>query len=440
MQAAKVSERGGEVSCSVEETNRIRASLGLAPLRTKAAASAPAPAPASSAGEISLSVAETNALRESLGLKPLRVGAASSEAPAEGSSRNPVAVKPTTGVPSSAASVQARVEEARARREAAKRDAAFSGPSLGQSLLAAGGGSAADWLAGARARSARQAAAGPAGGSKSAQTRRGGGRAGGVGTSAHDEEDDEDEEEGQLLIGHDADTFKEGQEAVLTLRDTTLLDGRGRTLAAAEDVAEEEGAVSARAAAERKERAAKAKRPVYDPFAAGGEEGDVLGHYDDYEGIDPAIDGGVAGGARRGAGLAVRADGSTVDLKDAEAVRRRLELARQGVVEQSASTSAGVSFAGGRAVIDAGRDVMPAAEAAAMAAEEAAAEAARRRRRARRAAKARRRDRASGLDDDDDDGGGGDAAGAGGAAAPGAKRPRTAGAAAAGGSDPGLVA
>ena len=37
-----VKDKGGEISCSIEETNRIRAELGLKPL---AGTSAPAPAP-----------------------------------------------------------------------------------------------------------------------------------------------------------------------------------------------------------------------------------------------------------------------------------------------------------------------------------------------------------------------------------------------------------
>lgn len=52
---------------SVEETNKLRASLGLPPLEVDS----PAPPPSQQGDEISLSVEETNKLRAKLGLPPL---------------------------------------------------------------------------------------------------------------------------------------------------------------------------------------------------------------------------------------------------------------------------------------------------------------------------------------------------------------------------------
>ena len=67
---------------SVEETNKLRASLGLPPLEVDS----PAPKPSQQGDEISLSVEETNKLRAKLGLPPLEETAApaDSQATAEG--------------------------------------------------------------------------------------------------------------------------------------------------------------------------------------------------------------------------------------------------------------------------------------------------------------------------------------------------------------------
>lgn len=75
----------GEITCSVEETNRIRVALGMKPLRTSTSPekhpeklptlTSPPPlraAVSSHNGEITCSVEETNRIRVALGLKPLR--------------------------------------------------------------------------------------------------------------------------------------------------------------------------------------------------------------------------------------------------------------------------------------------------------------------------------------------------------------------------------
>lgn len=72
---AVITESGGEISCSVEETNRIRAELGLAPLEEDHHEMKVQ----KNGDEISMSVEETNALRKKLGLPPLEVDSEESE-------------------------------------------------------------------------------------------------------------------------------------------------------------------------------------------------------------------------------------------------------------------------------------------------------------------------------------------------------------------------
>jgi len=107
MPKAMVTESNGEISCSIEETNRIRKQLGLRPLDVEEA------------------------------VKPT------------GSSSNPVAVAPvplasaesTNAGPTEGLSMRERLKRARE-----KRAAAFKGKSLGQQLAAEKKLSAADWI------------------------------------------------------------------------------------------------------------------------------------------------------------------------------------------------------------------------------------------------------------------------------------------------------
>lgn len=110
---ANVTKKNGEISCSVEETNRIRAALGLRPLRTNVLSeqkhSTPPLRPnvTSKSGEISCSVEETNRIRASLGLKPLRTS------PSEPSVKAP----PKEGA-DTASALRERVSKARSARKA----------------------------------------------------------------------------------------------------------------------------------------------------------------------------------------------------------------------------------------------------------------------------------------------------------------------------------
>ena len=105
----------GEIVCSLEESNRLRASLGLPPLRGVGARAGPPPgAPltiTNAAGEITASVEETNKLRASLGLAPLRVG------PPAASVEVFVDLAGAAAAAREAAAVAARLERSRRERE-----------------------------------------------------------------------------------------------------------------------------------------------------------------------------------------------------------------------------------------------------------------------------------------------------------------------------------
>lgn len=101
----------GELTYSVEDTNRLRISLGLRPLRPTPA-HPPKPAPASTItknGEISCSVEETNRLRVSLGLRPL----CTEQSPR---TAEPASSHSVSAVESNA--LQRRLQQARAARSA----------------------------------------------------------------------------------------------------------------------------------------------------------------------------------------------------------------------------------------------------------------------------------------------------------------------------------
>jgi hypothetical protein len=269
--SAKTTERNGEISCSIEETNRIRAALGLGPLRVgprgppppqpPQPSAAPPPAPAATAaaaasGEISLGVAETNALRASLGLAPLRASAARAETfvdlAAAGRARE------------EAAAAAARLE--RTRRERAELEAA-SRQSLGQQLVGSKV-SAAEWVAQSRRRAQLVETA------KAELSARGGGGAGAPAAAAP---------RAGIKIAHGAEAFESaaelaGEAMVLTLKDAGLLDEGGTGLAEAEDelvhaaLADRERAAEAQAR-KKKGGAAVGARPVAYAYEMEEEEG-----------------------------------------------------------------------------------------------------------------------------------------------------------------------
>jgi U4/U6.U5 tri-snRNP-associated protein 1 len=257
-----------EIVLSVEETNALRAKLGLKPLRINSGGggsggrdgSAGQSQSGISAEELSLSVDDTNALRARLGLAPLRT---SSAAAASGRGASEAVHAPAANLGHDKAARQ-RAEDARAKREAEAgigRLAARAG--LGDDGGddkaddddgddadgddADGGGGAASWAAKMRSGKGRDTGdkkkASSGGGDdgqvaakKRKKKRSKKGSAGGgadvnrISVPGDDEEGGEEGEYGAqdlrgMAVGHAADEFEAGTTTVLTLADTSLLGG-----------------------------------------------------------------------------------------------------------------------------------------------------------------------------------------------------------------------
>lgn len=150
----------------------------------------------------SLSVDETNALRAKLGLKPLRISQAPAEAPAP-----PAA--PAGDAKEQSGGLAARLAAAKAKRSA---------PAAQEDVIGkAASGSASDWVAHMKAKRAARKATG-----KAAPARRSGPMA-----LLGDGEEEEQVEGAGLSVRHAVGDFAEGQDVVLTLADRSVLDEEG---------------------------------------------------------------------------------------------------------------------------------------------------------------------------------------------------------------------
>ena len=256
---ATVSEANGEISCSVEETNRIRAALGLKPLSTGGGADG-------GSGKVEVDARVDRAqLRQQEELRD-------------------------------------RIERARLER---LRSQESSARGLGD-VLKAGALSAADWVALSRQKDAADKAHGKTGSSGVAASRaapRGHGGSGATGVDA------------DLVVSHSADDFAAGEAAVLTLRDRGLLDGDD--LADGTDELVNVDRAERERAAALQERRKRAKLPVYDGLddeefdegAGGGSGSRMLRQYDGEEGDDL-----VPAAIRAGGGLVIKAGGTVEDI------------------------------------------------------------------------------------------------------------------------------
>ena len=274
-------ESSEEIVLSVEETNALRAKLGLKPLRTGGGGSSggggPGPAPGPGSGttgattttsgteELSLSVDDTNALRAKLGLAPLRSsGGGSGGAEPSGRKASEAVHAPAANLGDERAARQ-RVEDARARREAragVARLAARAGLGGGGSGSgAAAEDGAAGWAAKMRAGKGKDdddgdgvaSPPGDDGGDEARKKKKKKSKRSKKGTKRSNAnadtnrisvpgDDDDDEEDGEygardlegMAVGHTADDFEAGTTTVLTLADTSLLGGDDAAAAAAE--------------------------------------------------------------------------------------------------------------------------------------------------------------------------------------------------------------
>lgn len=263
---AAVTESGDEVSCSVEETNRIRASLGLRPLDV---------GPRRASNEVDVRV-DASSARETDELK-------------------------------------SRIERARREREAAQ---SAQGRGLGDVLTAEASMSAAQWVAQAKKAQATQMKKQQAAKlstiddleeeSYSAT----GFRAGRGGSGAVELDG--------LRIGHSADAFAEGQSVILTLKDSALLNEKGTELADTEDELVSSELVAHENAADSNARKAMVTKPVY----SGVDYDESVGH-----GMLSQYDEEANAAARkRAAALVIGAGGTVKPAGDAEAAAERVKV------------------------------------------------------------------------------------------------------------------
>lgn len=178
-----------------------------------------APKEKKKAGEVSASVEESNALRASLGLRPLDTADAKSTT---GSSRDPV------HVPADVASQ--KVETAADKRKAAataktKKDheALISGKGLGDILAEEEGksSSASDWVSKTRDKSGAMKATGAIAADRDAKRKAAAGGAA---------------EAPRIKVRHDAKDLPEGTDVVMTLSDSTILDKDGNINSGADEL------------------------------------------------------------------------------------------------------------------------------------------------------------------------------------------------------------
>ena len=277
---ALVTESGDEVSCSIEETNRIRAALGL---------------------------------------RPLDVGTSSK--PKE------VDVRVDAAKAREAEELKARIERARKEREAA---AAGRGKGLGD-VLVDGSLSAADWIAHSRKTQAAQLKKGEA----VKRTT--------IGDLDDDEAANsvtgfrarrsaagsEGAELSGVRIAHSADAFSEGQSVILTLKDSSLLNEKGTGLADAEDELISSEIADVERANESNVRKSLVSKPIYSGHDY--EEGKaILSQYDEEAN---------AAARKRAAALVIGSDGVIKPSDDAAAAAERVKTRLAAAAAAKAATA-----------------------------------------------------------------------------------------------------
>ncbi|KAF9572069.1 hypothetical protein EC968_010400 [Mortierella alpina] len=232
--------------------------------------------------EISASIAETNALREKLGLKPLKVGPETSGA--QVAEDNLKRQREEEAKKAREEAIKTKIAKSRNKRELNK---VLAGKGLGEASDEDDGDDVYKWTMKSRNKEKERQAAAAAKREKELQEL----------DDASLAEYDERHLSG-LRVGHDMSDFAEGEERILTLKDSTILEN------------EEEGdeLINIQLAEKQKleknlENKKKKNRPVYsayddDEFDSGKKKS-LLSQYDEELGIESGHDGFVLGSAKR---------------------------------------------------------------------------------------------------------------------------------------------
>ncbi|KAF9323830.1 hypothetical protein BGZ91_003325 [Linnemannia elongata] len=232
--------------------------------------------------EISASIEETNRIRLSLGLKPLNVGPESSSA--QIAEDNMKRHREDEAKRAHEDKVKSRIAKSKNKLELNK---TMSGKGLGEASDDDDDGDLYKWTMKSRKKEKERQAAAAAKREKELQEL----------DDAYQAEYDEDQLAG-LRVGHDMSDFAEGEERILTLKDSTILEN------------EEEGdeliniqMTEQQRLAKNLENKKKKNRPVYsayddDEFTSGKKK-NLLSQYDEVLGTEQGNDGFVIGKARK---------------------------------------------------------------------------------------------------------------------------------------------
>eukprot|EP00931_Biecheleriopsis_adriatica_P076105 TRINITY_DN49859_c0_g1_i1.p1 TRINITY_DN49859_c0_g1~~TRINITY_DN49859_c0_g1_i1.p1 ORF type:complete len:624 (+),score=189.18 TRINITY_DN49859_c0_g1_i1:101-1873(+) len=224
-------------------------------------------------GEISQSVDESNALRAKLGIQPLKEGASGSK---KGSSSEPVHA-PADLAGKSAPTEKDNKKKAAAAKARKDHEALTSGEGLGDILAREEGKSSnADWIA---------------------KTRGSDGSMKGAGANLKKEESKKRKEASEggsvpkgMKVRHDADSIKEGESVIMTLSDQRLIDKDGNLVEGQDELSNVNMLDSERD----KQNDAIRSQVAYDPTKQGA---DILDKYDEIKtGPTGFMIGGVATG------------------------------------------------------------------------------------------------------------------------------------------------
>ncbi|KAF9349076.1 hypothetical protein BGX34_002063, partial [Mortierella sp. NVP85] len=232
--------------------------------------------------EISASIEETNALRAKLGLKPLKVGPEKTSAQTAEDNLKREREKEAQKAREDA--IKGKIAKAKNRRELNK---AVTGKGLGEASDDDEAGDVYKWTMKSRKKEKERQAAEAARRERELQER----------DEAYQQEYDEDQLAG-LRVGHDLSDFQEGEERILTLKDSTILENEEHGDELINIQLAEQERLNKNA-----ENKKKVNRPVYtgyddDEFESGKKK-NILSQYDEVLGTEAGTEGFVLGKVNR---------------------------------------------------------------------------------------------------------------------------------------------
>lgn len=301
------------IELSIEETQALRAKLGLAPLRfdndvpNSHNNTSEAPPTINNDKEISLSVDETNALRAKLGLSPLEVDTPNNTA----ASKEPIHAPPPTDK-HTIQQAQDRIQDAKDRRATGDKLNKWKEEAKSDNIAE----SALDFAAKLRKGNDTSASANNAGKSKKKKKSKATITAGALSIPQEDEYTSSDL--AGLTVGHAASSFQSGTTTILTLSDKQILnvDQDSKKITGLDDGQEQELTnVNMMDDTNALENLKRKRQVELGAGRAGGYAGFDDDEFEEYGGVvgfeGNVLGGpsGCGGGARKAKGFAIGQDG-----------------------------------------------------------------------------------------------------------------------------------